>query len=281
MYQNKGIAVSPAVRRAMDILAALIEQQQGGDQNYFEEQRPRYLHMLARLEQLQPPPCVVLDIGSHYLHQSILLQELGYEVWGIDIELFAGAQLVRERAEKFGINNIVVDMLEKGDFLLAQKNHFDLIIFTEILEHLTFNPIRFWNRVFNLLSPTGAIYLSTPNSLRPAAYGRALWNILSFGGLGLDIEHVLKTVTYGHHWKEYSSSEIRNYFQFLSNDFQIETFYYSTDLQRKPGFKQMMKNVLATIPCFRSDIEAVIHLDGKTGFSAQPPLLPIQRFPSK
>jgi 2-polyprenyl-3-methyl-5-hydroxy-6-metoxy-1,4-benzoquinol methylase len=281
VYQNESVAVGSAIQRAMERLSTLVEQQQGGDQNYFEQQRPRYMHMLARLEQLRPPPCIVLDIGSHYLHQSMLLKEFGYEVWGIDVELFAGAPLVRERAEDFGINNITVDMLEKGNFLPDQTNRFDLILLTEVLEHLTFNPIRFWNRVFNLLSATGVIYLSTPNSLRPAAYGRALWNLLSFGGIGLDIEQVLKTITYGHHWKEYSASEIRNYFQFLSNDFQVKTSYYSTDLQGRPAFKQVIKEVFATIPCFRSDIEAVIRLDGKTGFSAQAPLLPIQSLSSK
>lgn len=271
-----------AMCRAMDVLDNLVQQQSAGDENYFEQQRLRYKYSLGRLVTILPSQCKVLDIGSHYLHQAILLRELGHEVWGIDVELFAGANFVRERSDKFGIANVIVDKMENGEFLSGHENSFDAIIFTEILEHITFNPIRFWNRVFDLLTPTGVIYLTTPNSLRPSAYIRALWNILSFEGMGLEIDQILRSVSYGHHWKEYSVSEIRQYFRSLSGDFQVQTAFYSTDqLLMKPGIKQLMKRLLAVIPCFRPDIEAVISLSGKTGFSAQSPSLPMHRLPAR
>ena len=268
------------VLQAMEVLSSLVEQQRGGDAQYFEHQRARYAYTLARIEKIRPAPCTVLDIGSHYLHQPILLRQMGYEVWGMDIELFTGAQFVKERSRMFDIPNITVDVLEKGDFLVDQEHRFDLILFTEILEHITFNPVRFWHRVFDLLSPNGMVYISTPNSLRPAAQAKALWNGLTFGGIGLDVEQILQTVTYGHHWKEYSASEIKKYFRLLSCDFRVETTWYSSDLATE-GFKTMVKRLLATIPCLRSDIEAVVRLSGKTGFSARPPSLPMHAQASK
>jgi 2-polyprenyl-3-methyl-5-hydroxy-6-metoxy-1,4-benzoquinol methylase len=268
------------VLHAMEILSNLVERQCGGDSQYFEHQRARYVHNLGRIEKIQPAPCKVLDIGSHYLHQPILLRQMGYEVWGMDIELFTGAQFVKERSRMFDIPNIAVNTFENGEFLVGQENRFDLILFTEILEHITFNPVRFWHRVFDLLSPNGAVYLSTPNSLRPAAQAKALWKLLTFGGIGLNVEQILQTVTYGHHWKEYSASEIRQYFRLLSSDFLVETTWYSSDLATE-GFKTMVKRLLATIPCFRSDIEAVVRLSGKTGFSARSPRLPMHTHGSK
>lgn len=268
------LRIGSTVLHAIEVLSNLVEQQRGGDAQYFEHQRARYAYTLARIEKIQPAPCTVLDIGSHYLHQPILLRQMGYEVWGMDIELFTGAQFVKERSRMFDIPNIAVNVFENGDFLVGQENRFDLILFTEILEHITFNPVRFWHRVFDLLSPNGVVYLSTPNSLRPAAQAKALWNVLTFGGIGLDVEQILQTVTYGHHWKEYSASEVRQYFRLLSSDFRVETTWYSSDLATE-GFKTMIKRFLATIPCFRSDIEAVVRLSGKAGFSARPPSLPM------
>lgn len=262
---------------AIQALTNIVDVQHGGDQTYFRNQLPRYKRTLARIQELRPAPCRVLDIGSHYLHQSVLLSELGYEVAGIDIELFTSADFVQERARTFSISNLTVNALETGDFLNGQEGRFDLIVFTEILEHITFNPIRFWGRVYELLSPGGMVYLSTPNALRPAAWLRELGGLLSFRGVGLSLPEVMGNVTYGHHWKEYSAGEIRRYFAMLSSDFSVETHWYSSDLSGTSGSKTLLKKLLAIVPCFRSDIEAVIRRSGHAGFTARAPELQMQK----
>ncbi len=258
---------------AIDTLARYVDHQRGGDQRYFHNQRARYTRTVARIQALQPAPCRVLDIGSHYLHQSILLSEMGHEVHGIDIGLFADAHFIRERAQAFGIRNTAVNALESGDFLVGQEGRFDLIVFTEILEHITFNPIRFWRRVYDLLSPNGMIYVSTPNALRPAAWLRQLLNLFTFRGIGLSVDEIMGNVTYGHHWKEYSAWEIKRYFACLSSDFSVTTHWYSSDLSQQQGVKTQVKKALALVPCFRSDIEAVVRCAGHSGFRAKPPEL--------
>lgn len=262
---------------ATEALAKMVNSQRRGDENYLHNQLPRYSRTIRRIQELCPAPARVLDIGSHYLHQSVLLSELGYEVSGIDIELFSGADFIKERAGTFGIRNSTVNALETGDFLPGLEDSFDLVVFTEILEHITFNPIRFWGRVYELMSPSGMIYLSTPNALRPAAWLRALEGLLHFRGIGLSLDEIMGNVTYGHHWKEYSAWEIRKYFAMLSADFSVQTDWYSSDLSQALGFKSRMKKLLAVVPCFRSDIEAVIRRSGLSGFTARPPLLKMYR----
>jgi SAM-dependent methyltransferase len=262
---------------ATGVLSSLVEVQQGGDENYFRNQLPRYLRTIRRIRELRTAPCRVLDIGSHYLHQGVLLGLLGYQVAGIDIELFTSADFVQQRASSFGIRNVTVHQLEAGDFLPGAEASFDLIVFTEILEHITFNPIRFWKRVYELMTPGGLVYLSTPNALRPAAWVRALLGLLAFRGIGPSLNEIMGNVTYGHHWKEYSASEIRRYFAMLSNDFAVTTSWYSSDLSGYRSLNTELKKLLGIVPCFRSDIEAVIRRSGHTGFKARPPTLPMQR----
>lgn len=262
---------------AIQTLTRFVEVQRGGDQRYLTNQMPRYARTMARIQTLCPDRCRVLDIGSHYLHQSVLLRELGHEVTGIDIGLFANAPFLKERALAFGIRNSAVDALEAGTFLPGHEGQFDLIVFTEILEHITFNPIRLWQRIHQLMSPTGMVYLSTPNALRPAAWLKSLLALLSFRGIGLQVEEIMDNVTYGHHWKEYSSWEIKRYFALLSPDFEVTTRWYSSDLEQSQGLKTQLKKVVALVPPFRSDIEALIRRTGNAGFTAQAPELQMQK----
>jgi 2-polyprenyl-3-methyl-5-hydroxy-6-metoxy-1,4-benzoquinol methylase len=228
------------------------------------------------MREVAAPPCSVLDIGSHYLHQGAVLARMGYEVTGIDVPLFTEAPMVMARAQAFGIRNVAVDAIDRGEFLPGEEGRYGLVVFTEILEHITFNPVRFWRRVHALLAPRGIVYLSTPNSLRPAAWLRAQRDLLRLRGRGLEIDDILATVTYGHHWKEYSAREIHRYFALLSTDFSVSTQGYSTDLDDSTGLAGRVKRLLARVPAWRSDIEAVIRLEGHAGFAAAPPALKIQ-----
>ena len=271
-----GTLCTTEVASAVLALSNLVKRQHAGDETYFHNQVNRYARTVSRICEIKPRPGRVLDIGSHYLHQSVLLSELGYEVTGIDIDLFTNAAFVQERAHQFRVRNTSVNVLEKGDFLAGMEGQFDVIVFTEILEHITFNPVRFWRRVYDLLTPNGVVYLSTPNSMRPAAVLRSAANLLRMRGVGLDIGEILETVTYGHHWKEYSAWEIHKYFALLSDDFTVETHWYSSDLHAHAALKGWLKRAASVVPCFRSDIEALITRSGSQGFKAIAPQLRMQ-----
>jgi 2-polyprenyl-6-hydroxyphenyl methylase/3-demethylubiquinone-9 3-methyltransferase len=259
--------------QAMRKLDELIKTEDAGDANYFRNAQSRYAFSLQRILTLYPNPCTVLDIGSHYLHQSILLKTLGYDVYAIDVPLFAEAKLIRDRAARYSIKLFSISNLGDGAFMNGLEDSFQLVIFTEVLEHITFNPVCLWRRVYELLTEGGYIYLTTPNALRPGAVARALYRIFSFQGIGLPIIDILEGINFGHHWKEYSAWEIRRYFRQLSTDFNVKVRWFDDESCNVSPLR--LTNLLRLLPAFRANIEAIICLQKKRNFCASPPTLPI------
>jgi len=264
--------VCSTVDEAIDTLARVVAEQAGGDAGYFKSQHERFRLTGERIKTLCPKPVRVLDVGSHYLHQASIFSLLGHDVIGVDVPLFSKANFIVERAKRMGITNVSVDNLEDGALLTDGRydGTIDLVVFTAVLEHITFNPVKFWRRIYELLSDNGRIYLTTPNGVRPAAVARQLGRLLSFRGAGLPVADVLGTITYGHHWKEYSSTEITEYFAVLSPDFVVSSRRYQDPAPRS-GLRGTVSRYLATIPWFRDEIEAIISLSGKTGVFAPVP----------
>jgi 2-polyprenyl-6-hydroxyphenyl methylase/3-demethylubiquinone-9 3-methyltransferase len=263
------------VEEAMTALSNVVRTQRGGDEAYFASQSHRFRYSTGRIHRLCSRPSRILDIGSHYLHQSSLLSLLGHEIIAVDIALFTTPTFVMERAAQMGITNVTVGSLEYGDLTLGPEydGTVDIVVFTAILEHITFNPILLWRRIYELLSDRGKIYLVTPNGLRPAALLNHLVRLITLTGVGLPVREVLGTITYGHHWKEYSRSEIEEYFKILSPDFVVSTAYNRAP--SNPGLRGALSQFASVIPMFRPELEAVVSLSGKTGRIAPSPELPM------
>ena len=234
---------------AAELLAAVVEEQDGGDENYFNSQLRRYLYSIQRINQLCPVPCRVLDIGSHYLHQSTLLSLLGYDVYGLDVSLFTDAPFIQERSRAMKIRNVCSGSQQSGDFLEGQDSSFDLIVCTEMLEHIAFNPAAFWQRVWKLLSIGGMVYVTTPNVCWIRALVKNLIRLVTLEGVGIPVDEILTVITYGHHWKEFSIRETRKYFRQLSPDFAVETRTYF-DYGSYNGF---LSQALKIVPAFFSN----------------------------
>ena len=160
------------------------------DIGYFGHEA-RYRRNINRILELTSIGATLLDVGSHYLHQAAVLTELGFRVLGMDVAEFAGADQIKRRALKFKIQNNVVDRFDRGEFLNGYEDQIDLIVFSEIQEHITFNPIRFWQRIYHLLKIGGKIYLTTPNSLTAWKMASALKRLLSLQGYGIGVEEIL------------------------------------------------------------------------------------------
>jgi 2-polyprenyl-3-methyl-5-hydroxy-6-metoxy-1,4-benzoquinol methylase len=249
----------------------------GIDKDYFGH-RERYIRNLIRLQSLLPRGGKILDIGSHFLHQASCLSVLGYDVSGCDVPDFVELEFVKKRARKFGINNIGVSRLEEGNFLDGFSNSFDCVMFCEILEHITFNPIKFWKRVYKILVPGGIIYLTTPNGLRLYNILSTVKNAIFFRSIGTPISTILSEVTYGPHYKEYSLREILNYFKLMSPDFKCEitlftlrpfdsTWYRSP----KSALREVVRRIENRLPWLGEEIEAIVRVDSKKQWLAKTP----------
>lgn len=168
------------------------------------------------------PSAHVLDVGAHWLHQSALFARSGFRVTGADFPATMREAGVLNLAQRLDIELLEYQEIHSGTtFDELDEDSVDVLLFTEILEHITFNPVAFWKAVYRVLKPGGRIVITTPNFY--AAGGRAWqWRRFLEGfGSGISTLEILQTPTYGHHWKEYSRREVCHYFCALSRDFHI------------------------------------------------------------
>jgi 2-polyprenyl-6-hydroxyphenyl methylase/3-demethylubiquinone-9 3-methyltransferase len=250
-----------------------VEQSQSipDDLAYFTLHEKRFRHAAARIVELVSPGAEILDIGGHYLHFSSILSSLGYRVTAIDVPAHATLPFVVERAARMNVSLQPVEdrAFPDGVFLESEADRFDAVIFCEILEHITFNPTAFWRRVGELVRDRGMIYVTTPNALKLLSVLGALWNLVSLRRIGLDVGKILRTDTFGHHWKEYSASEIVEYFSRLSPDFRVAVRKVSygppsAELASQLGSIRTRLLTLGNATRFFADnLEAVVTVDSK------------------
>jgi SAM-dependent methyltransferase len=252
----------------LKVEAIVAEANNSSDTEYFNFHKKRYLRMVRSIASSAPIGAALLNIGSHYLHTSLLFKFVGYEVHSMDVAVFWDLDFVSNREKAYGLSRIVENDLESLKSQEGITDKYDVILFAEIMEHITFNPVNFWKRVYELLAPLGMIYISTPNSLNLYNVLRTIARILTFRGVGLPIGSIFQNVTYGHHWKEYSASEIRKYFALLSDDFHVDTRYYNYRDYSTEGLYPALMSILSFLGnamYFLSDeIEAVVRVE-KTG----------------
>ncbi len=164
----------------------------------------------------------ILDVGGHWLHQAAFHAHADTQITSIDGPGTFGLPEVREAACRMGIRLLLEPELEQGQALqqLADDS-IDLILFTEIIEHLTFNPVELWKELYRVLAPGGRIVITTPNYYALEGSAWHIGRFLRWRGAGITIEEILGKRTFGHHWKEYSMAELAGYFRYLSSDFRI------------------------------------------------------------
>lgn len=96
----------------------------------------------------------VLDVGCAYGTMPFILRRAGMVVRAMDVlpELHS-EQLFREEGIEFIEGNIETDEI---------KEKFDLVIFTDVLEHLCYNPLPVLKKLHRCLREGGEIIISTP-----------------------------------------------------------------------------------------------------------------------
>ncbi len=209
----------------------------------------------------------VQDVGAHWLHQALMYATDGFQVTALDMPVTFEMDSVRRLAQAYSIELLPNRDLERPEALAGiSDNSFDLVLFTEIIEHITFNPVAMWREKYRVLKPGGRIVITTPNYY--ALRGRA-WKWYRFifrSGAGLDVRDILDHRTYTHHWKEYSLRELISYFRQLSPDFSCVNRAHVEEYS--PNFRRKSINIFAgwlerALPGLRPDIYVEIELGRK------------------
>ncbi len=259
--------------REIDRIIAEVEEEVFAEGNsndiaYFSYHKKRFRRMAHSFCREIPTNSKVLEIGSHHMHSSMILSKLGYKVTASDVEVFMSMDVVRQRSEKYAIQTVTENNLETLESQGPISNEYDALLFTEIFEHITFNPINFWKRVYEIMKEESCIYISTPNGLCFNEIFRSLANIFLLRGIGIGVGPILSNVTYGHHWKMYSSSEIKRYFKALSDDFSVKIKRYSYSTIDTSSASRALWTICEFIGnltyYFATDLEAIVSIK-KTG----------------
>ncbi|MDX2099025.1 MAG: methyltransferase domain-containing protein [Leptolyngbyaceae cyanobacterium bins.59] len=93
---------------------------------------------------------------------------------------------------------------------------FDVILYCEILEHLTLDPLKSLREIKRILKPGGTLVLTTPNAIRLENVARLIVG-----------ENIYDTYSaygiYGRHNREYTSRELRSMLSYMG--FTIDTLF--------------------------------------------------------
>ena len=183
----------------------------------------------------------ILDVGcGSILTNSVLLAAGGADVTALDMAEGLCSNPAKQIAEQMGISLLPCNALESLSELAEKPpNSFDVVLFSEVIEHITFNPIEMWTQLCRVLRPGGRIVVTTPNyhalsAARTGQFFRDVKNMVLGRSSGLRIERLLEYRTYSHHWKEYSAKDISTYFSSLSPDLCIQNLL-GLSCNVKPG----------------------------------------------
>jgi SAM-dependent methyltransferase len=111
-------------------------------------------HIIPQLVRRLSPPGRVLDVGCDDGFAGRDLLKDGFEVWGIDRN-----PVTLRKAARYYQQTILADIESE---LPLPEGPFDVIIFADILEHLT-NPATVFRHFTELLAPDGLVIVSVPN----------------------------------------------------------------------------------------------------------------------
>jgi 2-polyprenyl-6-hydroxyphenyl methylase/3-demethylubiquinone-9 3-methyltransferase len=209
--------------------AALFAAHGDSGAEYLRRHFPRFAATKQRLcsHRIRNAGNQVLDVGAHWLHQTVLYAIDGFAVTALDLAATLDIDCVRAVAEAHSIRLLPNADLEYPTALKAMADDtFDIVLFTEVIEHLAFNPVAMWREIYRVMKPGARIVVTTPNYYALRTRTRQWWRALRGLGAGVDVEHVLGLHTLGHHWKEYSRRELERYFTLLSPDFVCRSFAY-------------------------------------------------------
>lgn len=162
-------------------------------ESWFNLHYNRFVESLMLLLNYIPKSSKILDVGCSPGYLTSAIKLLGFNVKGVDLD--------PDTVTKF--NNIEVKKCNiEEEILPFNDDTFDCIIFSEVLEHISYNKIQHTlDELHRVLKKSGFLLMSTPNL---ACIENRVF--LLFGGC----QFLGGGIINPHHVREYTMKEIRN-----------------------------------------------------------------------
>jgi 2-polyprenyl-3-methyl-5-hydroxy-6-metoxy-1,4-benzoquinol methylase len=169
----------------------------------------RYAFVRALLATERPAPADLVELGAAPGVQSIALARDGYHVTAVDLGEASeewgdpSSASMADALAGAGIDLVLWD-LEATPYPLPSES-FDVVLLTEVLEHLRDYPLKALVETRRLLRPGGLLVITTPNAASLQNRARLL--------LGRSVHSPLRDWMFGlphaRHAREYTQSELR------------------------------------------------------------------------
>lgn len=203
--------------------------------HYFSFHKDRFNFLIKKLEENYHHGKSFLELGSFRGYMMIAASLIGYKVSGVDLDKYVDE--IRELSEKYNFINLPLD-LEKN-ILPFSDDSFDVIIFSEVLEHLNFHPGQVFSEIARVLKKNGVIIITTPNLTRLNNIVKLIFN----QSINAELD---KGFHEGTHYREYTSKEIV-YLMSQAGLNNIETSFLNfkyPDLGFKVAISDFISNIL-------------------------------------
>jgi SAM-dependent methyltransferase len=215
-------------------------------QLYLDHHGKRLAYAINTIRDYQQhsPVKKLLDIGPHLLTRCIIEFFPDIEVstlgWRFKhAERIIPAHLYREHIQ-YDLNDAGVDAIQSA------QSPFDLIVFSETIEHLYTSPLTVLPELKKLLNPGGAILIQTPN----AAALKSRWALLC-GRNPYELIRVDRTNP--GHFREYTLDELTSYA--TQTGFSVVSAEYC---DYWPHPRPIVRKIESAVPAFRQGISLLI-----------------------
>lgn len=182
--------------------------------SYNQAAQARYEFIRFLIRKDFPPPARVVELGAAPGEQALSLARAGYEVTAVDLGVASdawegAAEGTMERAFAESGVEFVVWNLDEPPYPLPD-DAYDVVVMTEVLEHLREYPARSLQEVRRILAPGGQLYLTTPN----AAYLRNRLRLALGHSTATALPDWIGGLPHARHAREYTFAEVRELLEY-------------------------------------------------------------------
>lgn len=230
-----------------------------GEKKYIDWLTTQYESILLDFNELfnnSRTPSRVLEISSFLGVVDIALVKMGFDVSTYDIPEFQNNTKLKKLYSEYNVHSCIgyiKDIWKTG--LPYPDNHFDAVIFSEVIEHLNINPLPVLQEINRILKPDGILYITTPNQVRlfnriTIILGGSIRNSISTSVT--QIEQSQNTIC-GIHWREYTLKELVEILEITG--FSIKKYSFSNNTKKNTSLLIDFFNLV--FPQFKNSITII------------------------